>query len=151
MPLLANFHTHTRFCDGSDTPEDVVRQALKLGFRHLGFSGHMDPDIRMDIQAYFAEIRRLQKEYADRIEILCGVELDNVYDPHCADDAEYLIGSTHFLEVQSETPMSVDSSEAHMRRLAEEFFGGDVFVPFLIRFYLHRFISFRRVCLGKVR
>ena len=127
MPLLANFHTHTRFCDGSDTPEDVVRQALKLGFRHLGFSGHMDPDIRMDIQAYFAEIRRLQKEYADRIEILCGVELDNVYDPHCADGAEYLIGSTHFLDVQSETPMSVDSSEAHMRCLAEEFFGGDYY------------------------
>ena len=127
MPLLANFHTHTRFCDGSDTPEDMVLQALKLGFRHLGFSGHMDPDIHMDIQAYFAEIRRLQKEYADRIEILCGVELDNVYDPHCADDAEYLIGSTHFLEVQSETPMSVDSSEAHMRRLAEEFFGSDYY------------------------
>ena len=127
MPLLANFHTHTRFCDGSDTPEDMVLQALKLGFRHLGFSGHMDPDIRMDIQAYFAEIRRLQKEYADRIEILCGVELDNVYDPRCADEAEYLIGSTHFLEVQSETPMSVDSSEAHMRRLAEEFFGGDYY------------------------
>ena len=42
-----------------------------------------------------------------------------------------------------------DFVDTHVVR--EEFFGGDVFVPFLIRFYLHRFISFRRVCLGKVR
>ena len=127
MALRANYHTHTTFCDGSDTAEDVVKSAVSKGFLHLGFSGHMDPDIHMDIESYFAEIDRLRVKYADKIEILCGVELDNLYDPHCADRAEYIIGSTHFLDVQSEIPMSVDNNEEFMRRLAEEFFGGDYY------------------------
>ena len=49
MKLKANYHTHTVFCDGADTPEDVVLAAIGKGFTHLGFSGHMD---------YFALFRR---------------------------------------------------------------------------------------------
>ena len=127
MPLLANFHTHTTFCDGKNTAEEMVEQAISLGFTQLGFSGHMDPDIHMDIQAYFREIRRLAALYSDRLEILCGVELDNIYDPGCAEGADYIIGSTHFLDVQSEIPMSVDNTEEYMARLANEFFGGDYY------------------------
>lgn len=127
MPLLANFHTHTTFCDGKNSAEEMVGQALSLGFRHLGFSGHMDPDIHMDFRTYFDEIHRLKDVYRDRIEILCGVELDTVYDPDCAEGADYIIGSTHFLDIKSETPMSVDNSEEIMARLANEFFGGDYY------------------------
>ena len=127
MSLLWNFHTHTDFCDGRDTAEDMVKQALALGFKGLGFSGHMDPDIHMDMEKYTAEIYRLQEKYHNEIEILCGVELDTLYDPASARGAEYLIGSTHFLDVPSETPMSVDSSEAHMKKLCREFFGGDYY------------------------
>jgi histidinol-phosphatase (PHP family) len=60
--IRSNFHTHTLFCDGKNTAEEMVQQALANGFEQLGFSGHMDPDIHMDIQAYYREIRRLQKE-----------------------------------------------------------------------------------------
>ena len=127
MPLLANFHTHTTFCDGKNTAEEMVQQAISLGFTQLGFSGHMDPDIHMDIQAYFNEIRRLADVYSDKIEILCGVELDNMYDPSCADGADYIIGSTHFLDVRSEIPMSVDNTEEYMAHLANRFFGGDYY------------------------
>ena len=127
MALRANYHTHTTFCDGSDTAEDVVLAAIGKRFLHLGFSGHMDTDIHMDIDAYFSEIERLRRKYADKIEILCGVELDNMYDPKCAEGAEYVIGSTHFLDVPSEIPMSVDNNEGMMQRLAEEFFGGDYY------------------------
>lgn len=127
MPLLANFHTHTVFCDGRDTAEDMVKQALALGFTKLGFSGHMDPDIHMDIDKYFAEIGRLKEVYRDRIEILCGVELDVLYDPACALGADYLIGSTHSLDVPTEYPISVDYSEEMMESLCREFFGGDYY------------------------
>ncbi|MDO4803403.1 MAG: histidinol-phosphatase HisJ family protein [Lachnospiraceae bacterium] len=127
MPLLANYHTHTTFCDGTSTAEEQVRHAVDIGFKHLGFSGHMDPDIHMQIEDYYAEIGRLRDIYADRIEILCGVELDNLYDPGCADRAEYVIGSTHFLDVQSETPMSVDNSEEILAELCRRFFGGDYY------------------------
>lgn len=127
MPLLANFHTHTTFCDGTSTAEEQVLQAIHLGFEHLGFSGHMDSDIHMQIDDYYDEIDRLKEKYKDRIEILCGVELDNLYDPGCADKAEYVIGSTHFLDVQTEIPMSVDNSEEMLAELCRRFYGNDYY------------------------
>ena len=123
----ANYHTHSVFCDGTDTPEEIVRTALQKGFTRLGFSGHMDADIHMDFDAYLAEIHRLQTVYRDRLEILCGVELDTLYDPAGIHDVQYIIGSTHFLDVDSEEPMSVDSSPEQLRRLAVEFYGGDCY------------------------
>ena len=76
MKLKANYHTHTVFCDGADTPEDVVLAAIGKGFTHLGFSGHMDYFAHVDAPRYFAELRRLEEKYAGRIEILHGLELD---------------------------------------------------------------------------
>ena len=34
--LRANYHTHTTFCDGDNTVEEMVQRALDLGFLHLG-------------------------------------------------------------------------------------------------------------------
>ena len=44
--IKSNFHTHTVFCDGADTPEELVNEAVKKGFFALGFSGHsyFEPD-----------------------------------------------------------------------------------------------------------
>lgn len=83
MKLHANYHTHTTFCDGTDSAEAVVQEAIRKGFTHLGFSGHMDPGVAMDFEAYATEISRLQAAYRGQIEILRGAELDNVYDPCC--------------------------------------------------------------------
>ena len=125
--IKANFHTHSTFCDGKNPPEETAAFAAANGFTHLGFSGHMDPDIHMDIDAYYAAIRSLQEQYAGRMDILRGIELDTLYDPSCARGAEYVIGSTHFLDVPSEIPMSVDSSPEHLAQLCREFFGGDYY------------------------
>jgi hypothetical protein len=79
--LLANYHTHTTLCDGSDTPEAVAAEANRLGIKHLGFSGHMDPDIHMVWPDYVKAISALKEQYQGRMDILMGVELDNLYDP----------------------------------------------------------------------
>ena len=103
--LRGNFHTHTTFCDGKNSAQEMVDRALYLGFTHLGFSGHMDPDIRMDLEAYDNEIRRLQNQYRGKLDILQGVELDLLYSPQnrqeqeLLEGMEYLIGSVHFLEM----------------------------------------------------
>ena len=127
MPLLANFHTHTVFCDGRDTAEDMVTYAIGLGFKHLGFSGHMDPDNHVDPDLYFPEIHRLQEVYGDQIEILCGIELDTVYDPGAAKGAEYIIGSTHFAEVDADPALSVDDTEERLEKLVTQYFEGDYY------------------------
>lgn len=108
--LKANYHTHTTFCDGSDTAEAVVQEALRRGFTHLGFSGHMDPGVSMDYDAYAQEICRLQAAYRDQIDILRGAELDNVYDPSCVAGAEYTIGSTHFVPVPGSSVWSTPAA-----------------------------------------
>ena len=38
--MLQNLHTHSTFCDGIHTPEQMVQFALQKGFTSLGFSGH---------------------------------------------------------------------------------------------------------------
>ena len=40
MKYLQNLHTHTTYCDGKNTAEEMVQKAIELGFRSLGFSGH---------------------------------------------------------------------------------------------------------------
>ena len=38
--IKSNFHTHTYFCDGKDSPEEMVLSAIERGFTTLGFSIH---------------------------------------------------------------------------------------------------------------
>ena len=122
--LKANYHTHTVLCDGKNTAEEMVQRALDLGFKYLGFSGHMDPGVHMDWPTYVAEVRRLRGLYGERLDILMGVELDIVYDPSCCPEAEYVIGSTHFLPA-GEGLMAVDWTYEVLQQLCLEFFGGD--------------------------
>ena len=123
--LKANYHTHTTFCDGDNTAQEMVDRALELGFYHLGFSGHMDEEIHMDWSAYVAEVQRLRAAYADRLDILCGVELDTLYDPACCPGAEYVIGSTHYVDVDVPFGRAIDYSAEVSQRLVDECFGGD--------------------------
>ncbi|MDO4616411.1 MAG: histidinol-phosphatase HisJ family protein [Lachnospiraceae bacterium] len=145
--LKANFHTHTNLCDGSNSPREVAEQALQLGFHTLGFSGHMDPDIHMDLPNYLREIKMLQKEYEDRMEILCGIELDLVYAeevfgsgwdgsyrPLCVDpadetaaDLDYIIGSTHFIQNADGGLIPVDNQWSMLKEGCENYYGGDYY------------------------
>ena len=92
MPFIkSNVHTHTTFCDGQDSMEDMVKAAVSLGFDTLGFSFHsytpFDPSYCIrDYYEYMREFERLRKEYGQTICLLNGVELDlygerpSVYD-----------------------------------------------------------------------
>ena len=44
--MKVNYHTHTTWCDGRDTPEEMVQAALARGFAEIGFSSHARlPDV----------------------------------------------------------------------------------------------------------
>lgn len=120
--MLANFHTHTTFCDGKNTPEEMVLAALEQGFTALGFSGHGTTpfDLRycmQDIPGYITEIRRLQKKYADKLPIFLGIEED-CFAPVNRTDFDYIIGSAHYIHV-GEAYYSVDSGTDHRQRAME--------------------------------
>ena len=123
MTIPGNYHTHTQFCDGSNTAEEMIEQALQLGFSSLGFSSHCDPPqgVSMDVDAYLAEIRSLQEKYRDKLEILRGVELDNVMSPDMAPDVEYRIGSTHMIPPAGHPAWDHPLSVTEVRELCDAY------------------------------
>ena len=126
--MKANFHTHTTFCDGKNTPEEMVREAIACGMKTLGFSGHgytgFDGSFCMDDPAgYRKEILRLKKEYEGRLTILLGVEED-LYEYADRDAYDYIIGSMHYLKV-GDVYHSLDCDYATLKHCVDTCFAGD--------------------------
>lgn len=128
---LSNFHTHTAFCDGADAPEEIVREAIRLGCPELGFSGHSHipfDDCCMSVEGterYKAEIRRLRETCADRIRIRLGVEQD-LFGDLPTDDYEYVIGSVHYV-YRDGRYLTVDESREAFLDHVGRFYGGDFY------------------------
>ncbi len=117
--MLANLHTHTTFCDGKNTPEEVVLSALNKGFSAIGFSGHgytfFDLSYCMqDIDGYQKEIKRLKEKYKNEIEVYLGIEED-MWDYVERDNYDYIIGSAHYIK-HNEAYFSVDSGIEYTKR-----------------------------------
>ena len=113
---FSNYHTHTTYCDGADTPEELVLEAIRLGCPEIGFSGHShltEHEGSMTVQGtldYCAEIRRLQKQYADRITVRLGIEQD-IYSVIDRSLYDYVIGAVHWIEKKTiaARPLSIRS------------------------------------------
>ena len=132
MKDLQNLHMHSTFCDGKNTPEDTVRAAIERGFCGIGFSSHSymyymptfaTPMKAPGDRAYRAEIRRLQKAYADQIDVFCGLEFD-IFSRVEVDDYDYIIGSVHYLKIGEEL-VGFDRSAEVVQGIINTHFGGD--------------------------
>lgn len=127
--MRSNFHTHTKYCDGKDTPGEMAEEALSLGFFALGFSGHWDPPFSScgmtsnGAAAYRREIAALKKQYAGRMEIYCGVEQD-ILSGFRSPEYDYAIGSVHWIEKDGRH-LSVDWKEEIARQNITAHYGGD--------------------------
>ena len=133
MIPLADYHVHTTFCDGKNTPEEMVRAAIEKGMTAIGFSGH-SPLRQLgegwcmteeSAAQYRAEITRLKEKYADRIEILCGVEQDFCSETP-TEGYDYVIGSVHILNF-GDAWAPVDFTARSQLAAAERFCGGDMY------------------------
>jgi len=125
---MKDLHVHTTYCDGKNTPEEMVIAAIEKGLDTLGFSVHsyMDFDLSYCIQKeriedYKNEINALKEKYRDKIEILCGVELDylSVMD---VTGFDYKIGSVHYVKTKDGYE-AVDLGEEAFLKTAEKMGG----------------------------
>lgn len=130
MKYLQNLHTHSRYDDGADTPEEMIALALERGFSSVGFSGHSymhyAPDHSMSeagTEAYKREIRALQEKYRGQIEIFCGLEFD-MFSRVDLSGYDYLIGSVHYLLCDGRE-VGFDRSAEVVRGVIDRHFGGD--------------------------
>lgn len=126
-----NLHTHTCFCDGKDSPEELAEKAYALGFRALGFSGHAysiyDRDFCMrkkETASYRSCVLDLKEKYRGKMKILLGIERD-YFGEGDDDPYDYVIGSLHYVKAPGGSLLSVDASEEEMVAGVEKFFGGN--------------------------
>lgn len=118
--MISDMHVHTRWSSDSQTPvEAQVEKAIALGMKQICITDHQDYDAPVfppdyftfllddkgddeTIRAYLADLKRVKEVYADRIEVLLGIELG--IQPHITEPLnriasefpfDYIIGSTH--------------------------------------------------------
>ena len=126
--MKANFHTHTTYCDGNNTPEEVVLSAIDKGFSAIGFSSHgyTPYDLRYcmkDVEGYIAEVNSLKEKYRDKIEVYLGVEED-AFAPSDRSRFDYIIGSCHYFLLDGKY-YPIDSDYDYFKAGLKAF-GGDV-------------------------
>ena len=126
-----DYHVHTLFSDGKDTPEAVAEKAYQRGFAALGFSDHSHTEFdlsycmpRERYAEYRARIAALKVTYAGKMDIFCGVEQDG-FSAEPTDGFDYVIGSLHYMHIGG-AYIEVDGSAEILKAAAERYFGGDI-------------------------
>ncbi|MBE6562956.1 MAG: histidinol-phosphatase HisJ family protein [Ruminococcaceae bacterium] len=129
---LTNFHTHTTFCDGAHTPEEIVLHAIELDFDAIGFSGHghiyfdkpgsMTPEMT---EEYIKTVSALKEKYSGKIKIFCGVEQDYYCAP-LTHKFDYVIGSVHYVKKDGGY-LVVDASADILEHGVNTLYGGDIY------------------------
>ena len=70
-----DLHNHTVFSyDGSNTPEEIIENAINCGVDVIGITDHQF-SIGENLPTYYSHIRHCQLKYADKIRVLCGLEI----------------------------------------------------------------------------
>ncbi len=132
MKNLQNLHTHSTYCDGRDTPEEMIAIARSKGFDSIGFSGHAftyysnspTPITSLEkTEAYKKEITRLKEKYNDEMDLFLGLESD-MYSGVDLSGYDYLIGACHYLKKDGRF-VAFDRSAEYVRNVIETEFEGD--------------------------
>lgn len=137
----ANYHTHSFFCDGHESPEMYVKKAIDLEMNILGISSHapvsFTTDWNMDssqLPDYLELLSSLKNKYKDQIQLLTSLEVDYIpgttgpdhENIHSA-NLDYIIGSVHFVDAYpNDVPFSIDDSTEDFKKGIDEIFDGDV-------------------------
>ena len=146
-----NFHTHTQYCDGHDVMEAFVKEAISIGFKHLGFTPHGPTKIQSTcnmssdaVNDYMAEVNRLRHVYGEHIYIYAGMEVDYID----ADEfrslnsmswpLDYRIGSVHFIPSfdNPEEFIDIDGRFEKFKEKMKKFFHDDI--ESVVRSYYHQ-------------
>lgn len=113
--MKADFHLHSAFSADSRTPmREMIEKGITLSLSSMCFTEHMDYDYKdegmifeTDMPAYLQTFQELKNEYAQKIELLFGIELG--LQPYLKERCEalttdwpfdFVIGSSHVVNGQ---------------------------------------------------
>lgn len=130
MNYFGDYHIHSSFCDGKNSPAEIAERALGMGLEYIGFSGHaytafdrrycMNPE---GTRGYIKAVRALQNEYSGRLGILLGTELD-YWGGDAEGEYDFTIGSVHYLKA-GDSYLPLDESPEMFRSIVNTHFGGE--------------------------
>ena len=125
---LQNLHTHTTYCDGKDSVEEMIIAAYNMSFDSIGFSSHsfmkgcsLPESI---IENYKSEIADLKVKYADKIDVFCGLECEMCGNTNLS-GFDYLIGAVHYLKCGEELFTFDLGNVKDVKQVIERYFGGN--------------------------
>ena len=132
ISFTQNLHTHTKYCDGANTPEEMVISAAQKKMLSIGFSGHAytehDTSYCMSVEGtvrYANEIKTLKEKYRHIIDIYTGLEQD-YYSVSPLIDTDYIIGSVHYVLKNGEF-IPVDETKEIVLSSVNRLYNGDIY------------------------
>lgn len=134
------FHSHTQFCDGHATMEEMAAAAVAADFRHYGFSPHSPIPFASpcnmraaDTAEYIERAGEIRRRYAGRCNFLTGMEVDYIdadWGPSSAYfrnlALDFTIGSVHFIPDFEGEPVDIDGKFENFRRKMTDRFRSDI-------------------------
>ncbi|MBQ2603858.1 MAG: histidinol-phosphatase [Clostridia bacterium] len=127
-----NLHTHTKYCDGANTPEEMITSAVQKKMTSIGFSGHAltkhDTSYCMSREGtlrYCEEIKALKEKYRHVIDVYIGLEQD-YYSVEPFIDTDYIIGSVHYVKKSGEF-IPVDETKEIVLEAVNRLYDGDIY------------------------
>jgi histidinol-phosphatase (PHP family) len=140
MQAWANYHSHNKFCDGSDEPVKYAEEALNLGLAAYGFSSHAPVGFDTDwclsdskFEDYLQAVKEIKEKCNSKIQIYLGLEVDFIpgfagRSRHLVKDTQldYFIGSVHFVDqFEDGAWWNIDTSYELFLKGLHEIFKGD--------------------------
>lgn len=137
-PFWTNYHSHSYYCDGVESPQAQLEAAIRQGVRAFGFSSHCPINISntwsmpfQRLPEYMQEINALKQQFGEQIEVYVGLEVDyvpGVCGPRTfAPDLDFTIGSIHYLDNNEVGEhWEIDGSTEKFMRGLVEVHGGDI-------------------------
>lgn len=151
--IKSNYHVHTNFCDGLDSPRTMAEAAVKENITSLGILCHsmwpFSSDWHIPVRehdAFLTEVKDLKKEFSSKMDLYAGFEAD--YIPGmCRPDfsyfkegglcPDYIIGSVHYVQ-GNHGLFTVDGPEKEFTDGVKNYFAGDYKKAIREYFYLER-------------
>jgi len=128
-----NLHTHTTYCDGTLSTEEMLKAALASGCDSIGFSEHsyvpFDIYYSMDFDSslkYIDDVNALKDKYKGQIEVFLGLEQD-YYTDVAPEGLDYKIGTLHYAAIGEGQYISVDAGVKHQKQMVDDYFKGDYY------------------------
>ncbi len=139
--MNTNFHSHTCFCDGSASVEEMVQTALNMKMKQLGFSSHAPLPFSTKwsmkddtvVQSYLAEIHENKIKYQGKIELFSAIEADYIPQQTVPFrslkdkfELDYLIGAVHLVKVpDSDDVWFIDGKQSGFDEGIYKYFRGN--------------------------